>query len=74
MVVSGKPPFCHGALVLSAVMLMYCSGYVLDIQPVSFFQGGTHRATVSDDKDPFRFRHMISTDSLQVRSLASRSI
>ncbi|XP_038564223.1 T-lymphoma invasion and metastasis-inducing protein 1 isoform X3 [Micropterus salmoides] len=33
--------------------------------------GGTHRATVSDDKDPFRFRHMISTDSLQVRSLAN---
>lgn len=30
--------------------------------------------SVSDDKDPFRFRHMIATDSLQVRALASRSI
>ncbi|XP_044077284.1 rho guanine nucleotide exchange factor TIAM1-like isoform X2 [Siniperca chuatsi] len=33
--------------------------------------GGSHRATVSDDKDPFRFRHMIATDSLQVRALAN---
>ncbi|XP_061073631.1 rho guanine nucleotide exchange factor TIAM1-like isoform X1 [Conger conger] len=33
--------------------------------------GGSHRASVSDEKDPFRFRHMISTDALQVRSLAS---
>lgn len=35
-------------------------------------QGGSHRASVSsDDKDPFRFRHMIPTDTLQVRSLAN---
>ncbi|KAM9788280.1 rho guanine nucleotide exchange factor TIAM1 [Neosynchiropus ocellatus] len=33
--------------------------------------GGSHRASVSEDKDPFRFRHMIATDSLQVRALAS---
>ncbi|XP_029026498.1 rho guanine nucleotide exchange factor TIAM1 isoform X2 [Betta splendens] len=34
--------------------------------------GGSHRASVSaDDKDPFRFRHMIPTDTLQVRSLAN---
>ncbi|XP_064158091.1 rho guanine nucleotide exchange factor TIAM1-like [Anguilla rostrata] len=33
--------------------------------------GGSHRASVSDEKDPFRFRHMISTDALQVRALAS---
>ncbi|KAM3868568.1 rho guanine nucleotide exchange factor TIAM1-like [Diretmus argenteus] len=33
--------------------------------------GGPHRASVHDDKDPFRFRHMISTDSLQVRALAN---
>eukprot|EP00063_Salmo_salar_P044288 XP_014019123.1 PREDICTED: T-lymphoma invasion and metastasis-inducing protein 1-like [Salmo salar] len=34
-------------------------------------QGGSHRASsVSfEDKDPFRFRHMISTDTLQVRAL-----
>lgn len=41
---------------------------------LSLFQGGSHRASVSDDRDPFRFRHMIATDSLQVRTLASRSI
>ncbi|XP_059207187.1 rho guanine nucleotide exchange factor TIAM1-like isoform X2 [Centropristis striata] len=33
--------------------------------------GASHRASVSDDKDPFRFRHMIATDSLQVRALAN---
>ncbi|KAJ8391472.1 hypothetical protein AAFF_G00089460 [Aldrovandia affinis] len=33
--------------------------------------GGSHRASVSDEKDPFRFRHMISTDALQVRAMAS---
>eukprot|EP00064_Thunnus_orientalis_P001261 superscaffoldBa00000085_g1263 len=43
--------------------------YVFDMQPL--FQGGSHRASVSDDKDPFRFRHMIATDSLQVRALAN---
>uniref|UniRef100_A0A6Q2ZB44 TIAM Rac1 associated GEF 1a n=1 Tax=Esox lucius TaxID=8010 RepID=A0A6Q2ZB44_ESOLU len=30
-----------------------------------------HRATVSDDRDLFRFRHMISIDALQVRALAN---
>ncbi|XP_030648416.1 T-lymphoma invasion and metastasis-inducing protein 1 [Chanos chanos] len=33
--------------------------------------GGSHRASVSDERDPFRFRHMISTDALQVRNLAN---
>lgn len=41
---------------------------------LSLFQGGSHRASVTDDKDPFRFRHMIATDSLQVRTLASKSV
>ncbi|XP_029629740.1 T-lymphoma invasion and metastasis-inducing protein 1 isoform X2 [Salmo trutta] len=33
--------------------------------------GGSHRVSSvsSDDKDPFHFRHMISTDTLQVRAL-----
>uniref|UniRef100_A0A8C5GNJ9 T-lymphoma invasion and metastasis-inducing protein 1-like n=1 Tax=Gouania willdenowi TaxID=441366 RepID=A0A8C5GNJ9_GOUWI len=31
--------------------------------------GAHHRTSVSDDKDPFLFRYMIATDSLQVRSL-----
>ncbi|XP_042343021.1 rho guanine nucleotide exchange factor TIAM1 [Plectropomus leopardus] len=34
--------------------------------------GGSHRVTVSsEEKDPFRYRHMIPTDALQVRSLAN---
>uniref|UniRef100_A0A667Y9H2 TIAM Rac1 associated GEF 1 n=1 Tax=Myripristis murdjan TaxID=586833 RepID=A0A667Y9H2_9TELE len=34
--------------------------------------GGSHRVNVSaEEKDPFRFRHMISTDALQVRALAN---
>ncbi|KAL7825405.1 hypothetical protein AOLI_G00326120 [Acnodon oligacanthus] len=34
--------------------------------------GGSHRASVSgEEKDPFRFRHMISTSALQVRALTS---
>ncbi|XP_074527920.1 rho guanine nucleotide exchange factor TIAM1-like [Halichoeres trimaculatus] len=33
--------------------------------------GGSHRTSMNDDRDPFRFRHMIATDSLQVRNLAS---
>ncbi|XP_076832113.1 LOW QUALITY PROTEIN: rho guanine nucleotide exchange factor TIAM1 [Brachyhypopomus gauderio] len=32
--------------------------------------GGSHRASISgEEKDPFRFRHMISTDALQVRAM-----
>lgn len=37
-----------------------------------FSQGGSHRASVLDERDPFRFRHMISTDALQVRNLPSK--
>ncbi|XP_056139199.1 rho guanine nucleotide exchange factor TIAM1-like [Lampris incognitus] len=34
--------------------------------------GGSHKVSVSsEEKDPFRFRHMISTDALQVRALAN---
>ncbi|KAF7665307.1 hypothetical protein LDENG_00147850 [Lucifuga dentata] len=34
--------------------------------------GGSHRVSVSsDEKDPFRFRHMIPTDALQVRALSN---
>ncbi|XP_074496453.1 rho guanine nucleotide exchange factor TIAM1-like isoform X4 [Sebastes fasciatus] len=34
--------------------------------------GGSHRVSASsEEKDPFRFRHMIPTDALQVRSLAN---
>ncbi|XP_037123667.1 T-lymphoma invasion and metastasis-inducing protein 1-like isoform X2 [Syngnathus acus] len=34
--------------------------------------GGSHRASLSsEEKDPFRYRHMIPTDALQVRPLAN---
>uniref|UniRef100_A0A672KPJ7 TIAM Rac1 associated GEF 1 n=1 Tax=Sinocyclocheilus grahami TaxID=75366 RepID=A0A672KPJ7_SINGR len=34
--------------------------------------GGSHRASVSgEEKDPFRFRHIIPTDALQVRTLSN---
>ncbi|KAA8593999.1 hypothetical protein FQN60_004833 [Etheostoma spectabile] len=34
--------------------------------------GGSHRVSMSsEEKDPFRFRHMIPTDALQVRSLGN---
>lgn len=34
--------------------------------------GGSHRVSVSsEEKDPFRFRHMIPTDALQVRSMTN---
>ncbi|XP_048840513.1 LOW QUALITY PROTEIN: rho guanine nucleotide exchange factor TIAM1 [Brienomyrus brachyistius] len=33
--------------------------------------GSSHRTSIAEDKDPFRFRHMISTDALQVRALGS---
>ncbi|KPP77444.1 T-lymphoma invasion and metastasis-inducing protein 1-like [Scleropages formosus] len=34
-------------------------------------EGASHRTSVFDEKDPFRFRHMISTDALQVRALTT---
>lgn len=63
----------------ASVMALLCSllsGWCIAaaLQPVSLFQGASHRASVSDDRDPFRFRHMISTDCLQVRALASTFI
>ncbi|XP_014744181.1 PREDICTED: T-lymphoma invasion and metastasis-inducing protein 1 [Sturnus vulgaris] len=33
--------------------------------------GGSHRASIYEDWDPFRFRHMIPLEALQVRALAT---
>nr|XP_023681904.1 T-lymphoma invasion and metastasis-inducing protein 1-like isoform X2 [Paramormyrops kingsleyae]XP_023681905.1 T-lymphoma invasion and metastasis-inducing protein 1-like isoform X2 [Paramormyrops kingsleyae]XP_023681906.1 T-lymphoma invasion and metastasis-inducing protein 1-like isoform X2 [Paramormyrops kingsleyae] len=33
--------------------------------------GGAHRGSTPDEKDHFRYRHMIPTDALQIRSLAN---
>ncbi|XP_069802359.1 rho guanine nucleotide exchange factor TIAM1 isoform X2 [Dendropsophus ebraccatus] len=33
--------------------------------------GGSHRASMFEDRDPFRFRHMIPTEALQLRALTT---
>ncbi|KAE8621647.1 hypothetical protein XENTR_v10004906 [Xenopus tropicalis] len=33
--------------------------------------GGSHRASMFEDRDPFRFRHMIPTEALQVRTMTT---
>ncbi|XP_018101440.1 T-lymphoma invasion and metastasis-inducing protein 1 isoform X3 [Xenopus laevis] len=33
--------------------------------------GGSHRASMFEDRDPFRFRHMIPTEALQVRAMTT---
>ncbi|XP_071361970.1 rho guanine nucleotide exchange factor TIAM1 isoform X2 [Trachinotus anak] len=66
LVKSKKDPDLAAFVFKTAVVFVYkdCSKHRKKI-------GGSHRASVSDDKDPFRFRHMIATDSLQVRALAN---
>uniref|UniRef100_A0A667WV66 TIAM Rac1 associated GEF 1 n=1 Tax=Myripristis murdjan TaxID=586833 RepID=A0A667WV66_9TELE len=66
LVKSKKDPDLSAFVFKTAVVFVYkdCSKQRKKI-------GGSHRASVTDDKDPFRFRHMISTDSLQVRALAN---
>ncbi|XP_041807857.1 T-lymphoma invasion and metastasis-inducing protein 1-like isoform X1 [Chelmon rostratus] len=66
LVKSKKDPDLAAFVFKTAVVFVYkdCSKHRKKI-------GGSHRASVTDDKDPFRFRHMIATDSLQVRALAN---
>ncbi|XP_018546663.1 rho guanine nucleotide exchange factor TIAM1 isoform X1 [Lates calcarifer] len=66
LVKSKKDPDLAAFVFKTAVVFVYkdCSKHRKKI-------GGSHRVSVSDDKDPFRFRHMIATDSLQVRALAN---
>ncbi|XP_068126724.1 rho guanine nucleotide exchange factor TIAM1 isoform X2 [Hyperolius riggenbachi] len=33
--------------------------------------GGSHRASMFEDRDPFRFRHMIPTEALQLRAMTT---
>ena len=42
-----------------------CTWFLLSVQV------GSHRLSIYEDWDPFRFRHMIPTEALQVRALAS---
>ncbi|XP_028277732.1 T-lymphoma invasion and metastasis-inducing protein 1 isoform X3 [Parambassis ranga] len=66
LVKSKKDPELAAFVFKTAVVFVYkdCSKHRKKI-------GGSHRASVSEEKDPFRFRHMIATDSLQVRALAN---
>ncbi|XP_027129278.1 T-lymphoma invasion and metastasis-inducing protein 1 isoform X5 [Larimichthys crocea] len=66
LVKSKKDPDLAAFVFKTAVVFVYkdCSKHRKKI-------GASHRASVSDDRDPFRFRHMISTDCLQVRALAN---
>ncbi|KAM9728951.1 rho guanine nucleotide exchange factor TIAM1 isoform 2-T2 [Menidia menidia] len=66
LVKSKKDPELAAFVFKTAVVFVYkdCAKHRKKI-------GGSHRASVSDDKDPFRFRHMIATDSLQVRAIAN---
>ncbi|TKS82965.1 T-lymphoma invasion and metastasis-inducing protein 1 [Collichthys lucidus] len=64
LVKSKKDPDLAAFVFKTAVVFVYkdCSKHRKKI-------GASHRASVSDDRDPFRFRHMISTDCLQVAPL-----
>ncbi|KAM6907302.1 rho guanine nucleotide exchange factor TIAM1 [Xenentodon cancila] len=66
LVKSKKEPELAAFVFKTAVVFVYkdCSKHRKKI-------GGSHRVSVSDDKDPFRFRHMIATHSLQVRAVAN---
>ncbi|XP_068188075.1 rho guanine nucleotide exchange factor TIAM1 isoform X2 [Antennarius striatus] len=66
LIKSRKDPDMAAFVFKTAVVLIYkdCSKHRKKI-------GGSHRASVIDDRDPFRFRYMIATDSLQVRTLAN---
>uniref|UniRef100_A0A7N9AXJ7 TIAM Rac1 associated GEF 1a n=1 Tax=Mastacembelus armatus TaxID=205130 RepID=A0A7N9AXJ7_9TELE len=66
LVKSKKDPDLAAFVFKTAVVFVYkdCSKHRKKI-------GGSHRVPVSDDRDPFRFRHMIATDSLQVRAVAN---
>lgn len=44
---------------------------VLTHPPPALLQVGSHRLSIYEEWDPFRFRHMIPTEALQVRTLAT---
>uniref|UniRef100_A0A673I7X3 T-lymphoma invasion and metastasis-inducing protein 1-like n=1 Tax=Sinocyclocheilus rhinocerous TaxID=307959 RepID=A0A673I7X3_9TELE len=56
--------------VFKTAVVFICKDY--SKQKKKMVSGGSHRASVSgEEKDPFRFRHMIPTDALQVRTLSN---
>ncbi|XP_047419399.1 rho guanine nucleotide exchange factor TIAM1 isoform X2 [Sciurus carolinensis] len=61
-----KEPELAAFVFKTAVVLVYKDGSKQKKKLV-----GSHRLSIYEEWDPFRFRHMIPTEALQVRSLAS---
>ncbi|XP_006886820.1 PREDICTED: T-lymphoma invasion and metastasis-inducing protein 1-like isoform X2 [Elephantulus edwardii] len=61
-----KEPDLAAFVFKTAVVLVYKDGSKQKKKLV-----GSHRLSIYEDWDPFRFRHMIPTEALQVRALAS---
>ncbi|KAM9201086.1 rho guanine nucleotide exchange factor TIAM1 isoform 2-T2 [Dugong dugon] len=61
-----KEPELAAFVFKTAVVLVYKDGSKQKKKLV-----GAHRLSIYEDWDPFRFRHMIPTEALQVRALAS---
>eukprot|EP00069_Balaena_mysticetus_P018639 bmy_11580T0 len=61
-----KEPELAAFVFKTAVVLVYKDGSKQKRKLV-----GSHRLSIYEDWDPFRFRHMIPTEALQVRALAS---
>ncbi|KAB0355422.1 hypothetical protein FD755_021930 [Muntiacus reevesi] len=61
-----KEPELAAFVFKTAVVLVYKDGAKQKKKLV-----GSHRLSIYEDWDPFRFRHMIPTEALQVRALAS---
>uniref|UniRef100_A0A5F5PEY2 TIAM Rac1 associated GEF 1 n=1 Tax=Equus caballus TaxID=9796 RepID=A0A5F5PEY2_HORSE len=61
-----KEPELAAFVFKTAVVLVYKDGSKQKKKLV-----GSHRLSIYEDWDPFRFRHMIPTEALQVRALAS---
>uniref|UniRef100_A0A674P6J3 TIAM Rac1 associated GEF 1 n=1 Tax=Takifugu rubripes TaxID=31033 RepID=A0A674P6J3_TAKRU len=68
LVKSKKEPHLAAFVFKTAVVFVY-----KDPSKHKKKMGASHRTSVADEKDSFRFRHMIATDSLQIHTLASRS-
>lgn len=62
-----KDPELAAFVFKAAVVLIYKDGFKQKRKLGNISQ----RVTVSDDRDPFRFRHMIPTQALQIRSVTS---
>ncbi|TNM84823.1 hypothetical protein fugu_009001 [Takifugu bimaculatus] len=66
LVKSKKEPHLAAFVFKTAVVFVY-----KDPSKHKKKMGASHRTSVADEKDSFRFRHMIATDSLQIHTLAN---